>query len=657
MKLFEPFELGPVVLKNRVAVTSHKFSYRHWENDHERSTDKYLGYVRRRMEGGVGFFGLSALPVWGVDAQHPFQLEHVGSKLRRFADVAREHGCATFVQLHNAGVQGNSSLPGVNYDESVPSDGAGLVAFSAAPSTSGTEVAHEMSPDEIEAIIEGYGRLAELAVASGIDGVELHAGHGYLLQQSFTPWRNQRTDEWGPSTRFLRAVTARVRAGIGPKGVLGVRIATKDFRPPEAGGLTEQRLLEIALELADTGMVDYFNPTHGSQASDYGRVVGTYRRPLGEFLPSAARLRQELDGKAAVLGVGRVTTVQAAEDALQRGDCDFVGLTRAHIADPDILKKSKRGEADSVRLCVSANQGCIDRLGAGGDVYCFHNPDVGREYRRNDPQPVASPRSVVVVGAGPAGLKAAEIAARRGNDVVVLEASSQAGGRLGSITNVTSAHELVASTAWLEAELARMGVQVRLNVHVDEEVLASAGVDVVVLATGSIAPPPSFSTDGSVAVHSPELALKKLVGTPKKTLVVHDSLGTEEAMVTYEQLAASGHQVIITTPLPTISQSTGFTHRTDLLDRLKSWGCTLLERTDLVSATDGRVRAQHMLTGEIIELGPVAAVVLAQSRLPETSLLDAARRHSTEVLVVGDAYSPRDAMMAFTHGDIVARQI
>ncbi|MFF2027063.1 hypothetical protein ACFVW2_35445, partial [Streptomyces sp. NPDC058171] len=113
--------------------------------------------------------------------------------------------------------------------------------------------------------------------------------------------------------------------------------------------------------------------------------------------------------------------------------------------------------------------------------------------------------------------------------------------------------------------------------HVDEEVLASSGVDVVVLATGSIAPPPRFPTDGSVAVYSPELALKELVGAPKETVVVHDSLGTEEAMVTYEQLAASGHQVIITSPLPTISQSTGFTHRTDLLDRLKGGGCTLLE--------------------------------------------------------------------------------
>lgn len=307
-----------------------------------------------------------------------------------------------------------------------------------------------MSSAEIEAMVEGYGRVAELVVGAGLDGVELHGRHGYLIQQSFSPWMNRRTDEWGEPLRFWRAVLNRVRAGVGDDAIVGARIPSDDLQPAADGGLGPTRLAEIAAELVALRKLDYLNPTHGSDGNHYSRSIGTYRRPHGDFLADTRRIREAIRAAIPVLGVGRITSLKAAEAALERGDCDLVGMTRAHIADPDLVTKAARAQAGSITLCVGANTGCIDRGVLGGDLMCFHNPDVGREYRPELlPTPASSHRRVLVVGGGPSGLKAAEIAARRGHLVTLAERSARLGGRLGTI--VGPAQELTAFAALARA--------------------------------------------------------------------------------------------------------------------------------------------------------------------------------------------------------------
>lgn len=653
-KLLEPLAVGSKTLKNRAAITSHSFAYGAYGNDQKPGADKYVAYVRRRMEGGVGFVGLQGIWIQGVDDRRPFAFDHVGAAFERIAGHARENGCTTVVQALHPGALLDSQVAGSSFS-AVPWDGQGLEGFSAMQSEPGVEVAHELDADEIEAIIEGFGRVAELAVSSGLDGIELHAGHGYLLQQSFSPWANRRTDEWGEPLRFLKALIKRTREGLGADGILGLRMTQKDHRTVEEGGVPPERLREMAVELADTGLIDYLNPTHGSHVSDYRISIGTYRRPHGEMLNQAAALRAALGGKVPVLGVGRVTSVEHAEEALQRGDCDFIGLTRGHIADPDMFKKFASGDVDRIRPCVGANRGCIDQIGFGNDITCFHNPDVGREYRRGPLELAAEPRSVLVVGGGPAGLKAAEIAARRGHRVKLVERTDRLGGRLGTITTATRARELVGAVAWLEREVGLLGVEVLVDTPVDDRFLAAENADAVIIATGSVPVEPPFETDGSLDVLSTDEAMALVESDNKRNVLFYDTLGTEEAAVAYEQLAAAGHIVTIATPMP-LGIWLGFTHMADNVPRLRALHASIKERFALRSIADKHVTMHNWVTDELVTQ-PFDVLVLAHSRLPNDSLRAAAKKHSQATFLVGDAYAPRDAMLAITQADAIAREV
>jgi 2,4-dienoyl-CoA reductase-like NADH-dependent reductase (Old Yellow Enzyme family) len=562
-------------------------------------------------------------------------LDYLSDKLSRLADIVRANDAVSVIQTVNLGAKLKSGLE----DKTIGWDGQPLWSFSATQSDLSPEVAHPMEGHEVEALIEGWGRAAELITASGIDGIELHGGHGYLLHQSIAPWINNREDEWGQPLRFYKAVLARVRRGLGSDGLLGIRLPSDDLRPPDQGGLGRERLGEIAVELVNTGCVDYLNPTEGSAAWHYTRVVGTYRRPHGEFLPGTRAIREAVGGRVAVLGVGRITDIETAEAALQRGDCDLVGMTRAQIADPDLVQKGLRGESHRIRRCVGANTGCIDRNARGEYAMCFHNPDVGREHRLRTLEPSANPRSVLVVGAGPAGLKAAEIAARRGHRVVLAERRKRIGGRLATITEVTPAHELVESVDWIARELHILEVGVRLETEIDDAFLRHGDFEAIVLATGSVPAPTPFEVDGSVPVLTTEEAMAWLESGNSTRVLVHDALGTEEVAVVIEQLAASQIGVTLTTPM-VLGVFFGWTHAGDHLMRLLDLGVMIEERTDLIEIKRREVLTLNQLS-QAEQARRFDAVVLGQSRRPELSLLSSARRACEDVYVIGDAESPR----------------
>jgi 2,4-dienoyl-CoA reductase-like NADH-dependent reductase (Old Yellow Enzyme family) len=645
MKLLESIQVGQMTLKNRVAITAHTaFATAYHSSD---NGDQYAAYLELRAAGGAGLITLQGLFVPPVDESHPFPYDYLEDRLRRFTTIAHDHGAAVLVQTQHVGAkQRGDANP----------DMEPLWGFSPVVSDASGEVAHAMEAHEVESVVEGWGRVAELAIGAGLDGIELHGSHGYLLHQSISPWMNWRDDEWGKPLRFWNAVLERVRAGLGPNGILGTRIPSDDLQPLAQGGLGAERLRELASQLVATGLVDYVNPTEGSGAAHYGHVVGTYRRPHGDFLPGVAAIRAALEGAVPVLGVGRITTVREAEAALQRGDCDFVGMTRAHIADPDVVRKLIRGDEHRIRPCVGANQGCLDRVHSGQQMTCFHNPDVGREFRIGPIVPSRQPRRVLIVGGGPAGLKAAEIAQRRGHHVVLVERGDRLGGRLGSITGATSASELVASVIWIEQELEILGVDVQMATEVDEHYLQNADMDGIVLATGSCAAPLPFGTDESVPVLRTEEAMALIGSGAASTVLVHDVLGNEEAAVVYEQLAAAGIAVTVTTPNAVVGVHIGHTHAVDHVERLLRLGCVIHERTDLVGVAKGLVVTRNRLTGN--QHGRhFDVVVMASQRLPELSLQNVARRLCRDVRVIGDASAPRTAMHAFREGDNIGRAL
>lgn len=400
-----------------------------------------------------------------------------------------------------------------------------LWSFNSFVSPTGSEAAHEMSGSEIEEV-RRLCATAALAVECGLDGVEVQAAHGYLVQQSLSPWANQRTDQWGQRTRFVSAIIERIRGAVGREALLGVRLSLDDWIRPERGGLGPAAVREIARELVGTGQLDLLNVSAGARASHYSRSIGSYHHPPAPLLSLTAELRQSIGSAVPVIGVSRVLTTELAEHALESGACDLVGMTHGLIADPDLVAKLGDPAAIPLRPCVSANQGCVDRQQGGLPITCFHNPEVGREHLLGELQPTTTPARVLVVVGGPAGMKAAEIAARRGHRVTLVERGERLGGRL-RWTAECGAGELLKSIDWVADELDRHRVSVLLGTEVAAEWLAEERPEAIVLATGAQPAPERLPAgDGSVPLVALEDALSSSFAG--RDLLVVDQLGNEE---------------------------------------------------------------------------------------------------------------------------------
>ena len=637
--LLSPVQVGSVEVPNRIAFTAHGSFLDFYRPGIP--GDRYIAYEERRAAGGAGLIFLQTMhvhPSSHATGHYPYDPDDLRPKLAAMADALHRHGTKVVQQLNHFGAQfrsdGRQDLePLWGFEDIVSGEG---------------EAAHRMTGAEIEEVLEGWARTAALVVESGIDGVELHGTHGYLLQQSFSPWGNRRDDEWGAPLAFAKALIARIRDRVGREPVVGLRISTDDFMPPDRGGLGVQALQDVARALVDTGGLDYVSQSEGSRTGHYARSIGSYRHALGEFLPLAHALRDAIGARVPVIAASRINEPELAERALAQGDCDIVAMTRALIADPDLVRKIRDG--GRIRHCVGANQGCVDRMVGGQPITCFHNPDVGRELR-GEPEPAAEPRRVLVVGGGPAGLKAAEIAARRGHRVTLVEREPELGGRLRLVRGLGDAAELLRSVEWLELELRDLDVDVRTGVEADETLLA--GAEVVVLATGSQPAPDRLpDLDGSIPVLSIDAAAAQTSFSGSVLFV--DLRGDTETALCAEHVAAAGGAVTIVTPSLSPCPYVGFTHLNDVLRRLYGLGAAIETSTIFGGTADGEALTQHVHTKQA-QWRRFDAVVAGVQGRSDTSLAAAAERAGARLILAGDAVAPRTALHAFREGDDAGR--
>jgi 2,4-dienoyl-CoA reductase-like NADH-dependent reductase (Old Yellow Enzyme family) len=651
-RLLSPLQIGPIEVRNRAVFTAHGAFLDFYRAGI--SPDQYIAYQERRARGGAGLIILQPVHVHPTSHAlgHYFPDEDdLRAKFSAMAEALHRHDTRALVQIMHFGGQ---------FTSEARQDLEPLWSFSGHPSPEG-EPSHEMSPDEIESVIDGFARTAAIAVESGLDGVEVHGAHGYLVQQSFSPWANTREDEWGSRFRFLDEVLGRVRAAVGAEAVVGFRLSADDFLRPERGGLGVEGLREVAAHAVSGGQIDYLNHSEGARSSHYARAVASYRHPRGEFLPLARGLREAISAEVPVVGVGRIVDPSMAEDALKDAVCDLVGLTRAQIADPDFVTKLSDGKAHLIRPCVGANQGCVDRMQGALPITCFHNPDVGRE-GRGEPTPANEPKRVLIVGAGPAGMKAAEIAALRGHEVTLVDRAHEVGGLLRCVGRLGDAAEMIGSITWLEQALAGPAVDLRLGTEVDADLIASHRPDTVVLATGAL---PDLTaagpTDGSVPVLSPADAAWSMwqghaFDPDGQSVLVIDILGNLETALAAEALTRRGASVTVVTPYLHFGPYVGFTHRKDLLDAVYGSGSRVETSSVFIGLTDGTASWRHVYTRSRSE-GSVDAVVVGAARIPDLSLIEAARATGARVLLAGDSVAPRSAMHAFREGDNVGREI
>ena len=627
--LFSPIRIGPVMVRNRVVITAHGTSeaFRH----PGMSPAAYIEYLRRRAAGGAGL--IICQPILS-DPLHSITEETI-DRHGRLVQAVHGEGATFLLQMTHLGAFARSEA-----DVRRPP----LMGFENTQSAAG-ETAHRMTSAEIELMIEGYRRVAEMAATVGFDGVEVHGAHGYIVQQSLTPAFNSRDDEWGRDrTMFVRLLLATARAEMGPDRIVGYRTPTDDLQSPDDGGIGPAGIAEIVRVLLATGTIDVLNTTIGDGGASYARAIPNYRYGEAPNIPAVTRLRGTVAIDVPVIGVGRIVSPGLAESLLAAGTCDLVAMTRAHIADPDLVAKARRGAAHRIRPCVGANV-CVNRKLQGyPEISCFHNPTVLRETELAV-RPAEAARDVLVVGAGPAGLKAAEAAALRGHTVTVVDDGPRPGGRLRAAEN-TAALGLVSAVDYLVAELAEHGVKVRTGTTADEALLRELAPDHVVLATGGRPVTTAYPNAAEGVVTSSADALS---APGRERMLVFDAVGANEGPLVAESLAQRGATVVYLTSCETIMPWGGQLHRYEIPGILRR-RCEQVITGGLPGDVDGRHVIVVRPDGDTITELDVDRLVPIVAPLPALELVEVLERLGLPYTIVGDALAPRTAMHAFKEG-------
>jgi 2,4-dienoyl-CoA reductase-like NADH-dependent reductase (Old Yellow Enzyme family)/thioredoxin reductase len=502
-------------------------------------SDDLIAYHLARGRGGVGLSIIEILAVhWSTPSTINVFLPGVEAGYRKLVEAVRPTGMKLFQQLWHAG------------HNSAPLDGSPPWSASDMPGMLVGVPAIPMTKTMIDEIVAAYADTARRCAEWGLDGVEVHAAHGYLPAQFLSPAINNRQDEYGGPfenrVRFLHEVMLAVRAAVPAGFPVGIRVAPDEV----AGGAGIDENLAAAQFLEARGLIDYINVSLGNYQT-FPKMIGGMHEPAGYELPTSTPITRAI--KVPSIVTGRFRTLEEADQAIRAGEASMVSFVRALIADPDMVKKTAAGHPEQVRPCIACNQGCLGRvLEPPYRMGCAINPGAGFELSIGDDHlvPAASPRRVLVVGGGPAGMEAARVAALRGHRVTLAEASPNLGGALLAAARAPTRQGLKDFTIWLEAEIYRLGVEVRLSTYLDTADIAAGDWEAVIIATGSTPRldgvqnsnpgEPIRGMDQPHVISSNELMLSPRAS---RTAVVIDDAGHYEALAAAEFLAAQGADV------------------------------------------------------------------------------------------------------------------
>jgi 2,4-dienoyl-CoA reductase-like NADH-dependent reductase (Old Yellow Enzyme family) len=594
--------------------------------------ERYVAYHRQRARAGLGMQITGATPViWSDVWADGLTLVNIDDRIvpgyRRLAAAVREEGGLMLAQLAHVGAMETS--------------GDAIVSASGWRSEITQRTAREASADELAEILEAY-RAAALRCRQGdLDGVEVTMAHGMLLASFLSPLMNCRGDRYGGDqegrTLYPREVVAAVREAMGADAIVGVRIPGDEL---VEGGVDAQEAAAIAQRLVRDGLIDYVSVTAGNNTFKLARVDHwpPTPAPFGAFRHLSRAVKSAVDVPVAT--VGRVTTLEMAEEILASGDADLVGMVRAHIADPELMPKSRARGGPAARPCIGANV-CINSLLAHKPLTCLANPDVGRP-GREIARDWGAGRRAVVVGGGPAGLEAARRLALGGWETSIVEREQTLGGQMARWAQTPSRNEFLRLIAWWAGELARLGVTVRLGEDAGAEALGAERPDLVVIATGS-APVLRPALRFGAAV--PEIGPYDPIVAGSHALV-RDEMGGLAALLTAERLSLTAARVSLATSLLHPGEGDGLTTVYPLIRACAERGIAIFDRCK-VSAIEGRTVHLKGVFGEarppVEDVDVVVSTLDTASRSELAEPLLARGLHS---LLVGDARLPRDVTAA-----------
>ena len=523
----------------------------------------------------------------------------------------------------------------------------------------------EVSKEEIREYVKAFGVAAERCVRAGFDFVEIHAAHSYLINEFLTPRYNRRTDEYGGSfdnrIRFLLEVIHAVREEVGEEIPVGVRLNGDDFIGE--GGWNLADLCRLA-PILEKERVNYLNITVG--ASYYGSLhvnIAPMYEDQGAFVHFSEEVKKHVS--IPVITVGRIKNPIMADKIIMEGKADLVAMGRAQLADPDMVDKARKGETTEIRLCLAECLGCIEGILRQGEASCAVNPRVGREYLIEDieGEKKAAARKVLVAGAGCAGLETARRAAFAGHMVILCESRGWIGGQLRLAAKMPRREEIGDILPWYERQLNRLGVEIRLNTTVNEDLLRQISTDVLVIATGSLPEVPLGFIEGLDNIKDVELLMvdelleeERLTG--ENILVIGgDQIGLQVA----DYLSESGKKIYVVEKGAHFAEKMASSDRHYLMGRIISKGvkrCKRVQRIEILPMDE-----VWMVNGSGRERLPeIDTIVLAGDRRPNIFLAEMAERKGIETHVVGDAkgFAGRDqgtVSAAIAAGYDVGRQI
>jgi 2,4-dienoyl-CoA reductase-like NADH-dependent reductase (Old Yellow Enzyme family) len=588
---------------------------------------------------GAVFLEATAVHESGLLTAHTIGgfLPEIVPAYRQLGDVVRSHGARLFVQLFHGGREQISSAPR-----------APAVAPSAVPTLRFHTEPRSLTQREIRELVDGFAEAARKARDGGVDGVEVSMSHGYLAAQFFSPLANRRGDEYDGDLdgrlRFAREVLEAVRAAAGDAMAVGVRLAADEAAPDAMGPAACARIARV---LCRDGAVDFASLCIGHSAS-YAGSVGIVPPPPVEanVIEEPAQAVRAVLPSLRLIATSRVRDLADAERIVAEGTADVVGMTRALIADPDLVAKARDGRVEDVIRCVGCNQGCIGHYHAGVPIACLVNPRTGRE-RTLASRAVSRPaQRVLVVGAGPAGVAAAVAAARAGDAVTLVERGDAIGGQLRLAGCAPGHRELWERyRANVARDLAATSVDLRLGSAATAA--DAAGYDRIVLATGAVPflPPLADGLPFRVVQAWDAIADPGAVAGP---VLVADWGGGYDGLDAAEVLAEAGRDVALACAAPSPGDQIHQYQRNLYLARLDAAGVRIRHHLELVP--DG-TSLRHVFSGRLEPIGEVATVVLAQGRVPDDALWRALEGHPG-VLRVGDVLGPRSAEEAILEGTV-----
>jgi len=634
-KLFTPIRIGRVELKSRIVMTPLQVNF----STDGMSNEKYENFFGRRARSGAGLIMVEPVMIDTTTAVRCLSLyeDRFIPRLANLVKAIHSNGALAGIQINHLGRQGDL----IRSKKDPP-----LVAPSPLPWSPSAEVPKELSRDEIEELIEKFAEAARRVKEAGFDLVEVHGAHGYLVSQFLSPLSNIRKDEYGGDVRgrakFAVEIIKRVREKVGDDFPLSFRVNGADHVP---GGLVLQDAKAIAPLLVEAGL-DLISISAGVNGS-YPTIVPGYETPPACYVPLGEGVKSVVH--VPVLAGGCIGDLRLAEEVLEAGQVDLVGMTRALIADPDMIQKTLRGDLKEIRKCIGCNT-CIE-TSMFGSLTCLVNSEAGREGEFKL-TPAVGPKTVMVIGGGLAGLETARVAASRGHHVSLYEEGDALGGQWRLAATPPHKQKFYALIDYLSKQIRELGVVVKLGKTATAAHVEHQRPDVVVVATGATPLVPSFPGVDPEKVVMAHDVLGGSARTGERVLIVG---GGGVGLETADFLQDRGKQVTVVEMLKRVGKDMGATVRWSLLNRLKECGIRIftstkvdeIHRQGVVVTKDGSKETWKGFDTIVIAIG-------MRSR---NEIVDEIKGKVKEVYVIGDAVKPRRGVDAMREGAEVGRSI